>query len=469
MSDKKAKINRRDFAKVAGAAALAGPSLNVLGANERVRVACVGYSDRFRSSLLPCFLQHKQELNFEMVAVADLWKKRLYENAKPELEKKLGHPVATYSSDMDLYERAKDVDAVIISTADFQHAQHAMHAVNAGKDAYCEKPLAEDMYSVNLLKDAVDAKRNAGFAPGSVLQIGSQRRSGAAYHAAKEFLDSGKFGDISYVDLRWNVNQPRRWRRSDKLIASLKEEDIDWKMWLLDRDPDEYKFDPRKYLEFRLFWPFSSGTPGQWMCHQIDTVAWFMGCPYPKSAMSSGGLYQWVDGRQSYDTFTTVLEYGESGVKGKGFQCVFQSHQTNCGGGANPNRESPIEKYFGPNGCIDMGRRMVTNEGVETKKGWEETALPAPKEDVVTSANTGADNLTSNHMRNWMQCVRARKNPNAPIEAGYSHSVALIMANASARTGSRATFDEAKRQVMVGGEVFTGYKSTHDGLFSNWF
>ena len=469
MSEKASKIKRRDFTKIAGAAALAGPSLNVLGANDRVRVACVGYSDRFRSSLLPCFLQHKQELNFEMVAVADLWKKRLYENAKPELEQKLGHAVATYRSDIELYEKAKDVDAVIISTADFQHAQHAMHAVNAGKDAYCEKPLAEDMYSVNLLKDAVDAKRNAGFAPGSVLQIGSQRRSGAAYHAAKEFLDSGKFGDISYVDLRWNVNQPRRWRRSDKLIASLKEEDIDWKMWLLDRDPDEYKFDPRKYLEFRLFWPFSSGTPGQWMCHQIDTVAWFMGCPYPKSAMSSGGLYQWVDGRQSYDTFTTVLEYGESGVKGKGFQCVFQSHQTNCGGGANPNRESPIEKYFGPNGCIDMGRRMVTNEGVETKKGWEETALPAPKEDVVTSANTGADNLTSNHMRNWMQCVRARKNPNAPIEAGYSHSVALIMANASARTGSRATFDEAKRQVMVGGEVFTGYKSTHDGLFSNWF
>ena len=469
MSEKASKIKRRDFTKLAGAAVLAGPSLNVLGANDRVRVACVGYSDRFRGSLLPCFLQHKQELNFEMVAVADLWRKRLYENAKPELEQKLGHAVATYTSDIELYEKAKDVDAVIISTADFQHAQHAMHAVNAGKDAYCEKPLAEDMYSVNLLKDAVDAKRNAGFAPGSVLQIGSQRRSGSAYHAAKEFLDSGKFGDISYVDLRWNVNQPRRWRRSDKLIASLKKEDIDWNMWLLDRDPDEYKFDPRKYLEFRLFWPFSSGTPGQWMCHQIDTVAWFMGCPYPKSAMSSGGLYQWADGRQSYDTFTTVLEYGKSGEKGKGFQCVFQSHQTNCGGGSNPNRESPIEKYFGPNGCIDMGRRMVTNEGVETKKGWEETALPAPKEAVVTSANTGADVLTSNHMRNWMECVRARKNPNAPIEAGYSHSVALIMANASARTGSRATFDEAKRQVMVGGEVFTGYKSTHDGFFSNWF
>ena len=219
MSEKTTKIKRRDFVKLAGAAALAGPSLNVLGANDRVRVACVGYSDRFRHSLLPSFLNHSKELNFDLVAVADLWRKRLYENAQPEIEKKIGHSVTTYTSDVDLYENAKDVDAVIISTADFQHAQHAQHAVVAGKDAYCEKPLAEDMYSVNLLKDAIDEKRNAGFAPGAVLQIGSQRRSGAAYHAAKAFIDSKQFGDISYVDLRWNVNQPTRWRRPEALIA----------------------------------------------------------------------------------------------------------------------------------------------------------------------------------------------------------------------------------------------------------
>ncbi len=472
------ETNRRDFMKIGmGAAAVAAipqmlkaqqaPALAkgaYYRANETVRVACVGYSDRFRGSLLPSFCAAQKDLNFDMVAVADLWKKRLFENAKPEIEKKLGHAVATYRSDVELYEKAKDVDAVIISTADFQHAQHAAHAVLAGKDAYCEKPLAEDMYSANMLKDVVDAKRNAGFAPGAVLQIGSQRRSGKKYHAAKKYINSGAFGDISYVDLRWNVNQPKRWRRPEKLVKSLKLEDIDWNLWLLDRDPAAYAFDPRKYLEFRLFWPFSSGTPGQWMCHQIDTVAWFMDIPYPKSAVSSGGLYQWADGRMSYDTFTTVLEYGESGVKGKGFQCVFQSHQTNCGGGANPNRESPIEKYFGPNGCVDMGKGMVTNEGVEGKK-WEEKPLPAPDEKVVTSANTGADPLTGAHMRNWMECVRSRTNPNAPIEAGYSHSIALIMANAAARTGCKATFCEKSRQVMVNGKPFVGYESTATGGF----
>ncbi len=469
------EMTRREFAKGA-TAGIAGiiasgmaPSLYAAGANNKVRVACVGYSDRFRHTLLPCFLHHNKELNFDMVAVADLWKKRLYEEAKPNIEKAIGHEIEAFGSDVALYD-AKDrlgLDAVIISTADFQHAQHAVHAIEAGCDAFCEKPVAEDMYSANLLLDTVNLKRKAGYAPGSILQVGSQRRSGKKYHAAKEYIASGKFGDISYVNLAWNVNQPRRWRRSEDLVKSLKEGDVNWNMWLLDRDPNEYKFDPRKYLEFRLFWPFSSGIPGQWMCHQIDTVAWFMNQPFPKSVVASGGLYQWVDGRQSYDTFTTVMEYGESGVKGKGFQVMFQSHQHNCGGGVNPNRESPIEKYFGPNGCIDLGAGCVTNEGVENAEPQSES-LPAPKETVVTSANTGGDTLTSAHMRNWMECVRSRKETNAPVEAGYSHSVALIMSNAALRTGMRATFDEKKRQVLAGGKVWTGYKSIHDkflGIF----
>ena len=459
MAEKKTSIKRRDFAKLAGAAALAGPSLNVLGANDRVRVACVGYSDRFRGSLLPTFMAAQKDLNFDMVAVADLWKKRLYENAKPELEKKLGHAIETYTSDMDLYEHGKDIDAVIISTADFQHAQHATHAVNAGKDAYCEKPMAEDMYSANMLKDAVDAKRNAGFAPGAVIQIGSQRRSGAAYHAAKDYIKSGKFGNISFIDLCWNVNQSRRWRRSEQLVASLKKEDIDWNMWLLDRDPDEYQFDPRKYLEFRLFWPFSSGIPGQWMCHQIDTVAWFTGLNYPRKAVASGGTYAWADGRQSYDTFTTILEYGEDNNPGKGFQAVFQSRQTNAARGN-------VEKYYGPGGTIDLIKGVVSNEGVEKAKPHEEK-LTERYEKAETAANTGGDSLTRAHMRNWMECVRSRQNPNAPVEAGYWHTVSLIMANAAMRTGLVGTFDPVKREVLAGGKVFKGYKSTQDGFF-NW-
>jgi hypothetical protein len=75
-------------------------------------------------------------------------------------------------------------------------------------------------------------------------------------------------------------------------------------------------------------------------------------------------------------------------------------------------------------------------------------------EPVVTSANTGGDKLTSNHIRNWMECVRSRKTPNAPVEAGYSHAIATIMANAACRTGQKATFDEKTQEIMVGGKPF---------------
>jgi hypothetical protein len=83
-----------------------------------------------------------------------------------------------------------------------------------------------------------------------------------------------------------------------------------------------------------------------------------------------------------------------------------------------------------------------------------EMSLKKVEEKVETGANTGGDNLTSNHMRNWMECVRSRKETNAPVEAGYSHAIACIMANAAARTGTKVTFDEAKQEVIAGDKVF---------------
>ncbi|MDD2598831.1 MAG: Gfo/Idh/MocA family oxidoreductase [Kiritimatiellae bacterium] len=449
------KLTRRNFAKLASAgasvSALPGilkaqqaPSQNVAGANSRINVACVGFSDRFKGALLPSFLKSKEELNFDIVALADLWSVRR-EEGQAAIESKIGHGIDVYKSDEELYEKAKNVDAVIISTADFQHAMHTVHAVKSGKDSYTEKPLAEDMDAANAVLDAVNEARKANNRGGAIVQIGSQRRSGKAYHIANEYIRSGKFGDITYVDLCWNVNQPQRWRRGD-LPSKLKEADTDWKRWLLDRP--QVKFDPRKYLEFRLFWPYSSGIPGQWMCHQIDTVSWFTGFDYPRWAMAGGGIYAWKDGRQSADTFTTIFEYGPDDDQNKGFQVVFSSRQHNSARGN-------VEKYHSKIGTIDLIKGTVSNEGVERAK--LETTKLSESEAASTAADTGAGNMEIDHMRNWMECVRSRKQPNAPVEAGYSHAVALVMSNASMREGMRAAFDKATRQVMVGGKPFKGF------------
>ncbi|HVS97923.1 MAG TPA: Gfo/Idh/MocA family oxidoreductase [Puia sp.] len=445
---------RREFIRKASTAgmvaytgALGFPSSSyrrILGANDRVRVGVVGFSDRHRSSHVPCFMNHYKELNFDVVAVSDIWNKRREQGAALWKDK-MQHDIVACRNNEELYSK-KLVDAVFVSTADFQHARHAIEAVNAGCDAYVEKPFAETMEDNRAALKAIKATDR-------IVQIGSQRRSGANYHAANEFIRSGKFGPITMVELTWNVNQPGRWRRP-ALVGQLKEEDTDWNRWLLNRPRDT--FDPRKYLEFRLFWPYSSGLPGQWMSHQIDTVHWFSGLKHPRSVVANGGIYVWKDGRKNWDTITAVFDYGPEDDPSSGFQVTFASRMHN-------GDEKPAEIYYSNGGELNLITNKVSPTGGLTKHFADEmhmqpNLLPelslSEVEPVVASANTGGDRLTSNHIRNWMECIRSRKTPNAPVEAGYSHSIANIMTNAAVHTGHKAYFDEKTQEVMAGGKVF---------------
>ena len=443
---------RRDFIKktALGTAGLAvGLSAksysNIIGANDRVNVGIVGFSNRARGSLIPSFLQLQDRTNFKIVAVSDIWNRRRDE-CVAYMKEKTGNGINTARNNEELYEK-EELDAVIISTADFQHALHAKQAVEAGMDVYCEKPFAETMEdNRSALKAVMDS--------GKIVQIGSQRRSGRNYHAAEDYIKSGKFGDIVMVEMTWNVNQPGRWRRPD-LVSSIKKEDTDWMRYLMNRPYEDW--DPRKYLEYRLFWPYSSGIPGQWMSHQIDTVHWFSGYDHPRSVAANGGIYLWKDGRTNYDTMTAVFDYGPSDNKNEGFQVVYSSRFTNSAGGVK-------EIYYSNGGTLNLSTNMVTPEGGLSERHASamdmepnqlpETSLTEQQVSVVTNADTGVDNMTSAHMLNWMESVRERKQPHADVRAGYNHSVANIMVTAALRTGEYVTFDEESQEVLAGGKVF---------------
>ena len=448
-------MDRRDFLKKAGFATAAGIMIGgkgmsaasykrIIGANDRVNVGIIGYSDRFKGSLLPAFQANCAKQNFDIVGVSDLWRLRR-EEAKATLEARLGHKVKTYLNNDQLYEN-KNIDAVIISTADFQHALHVAEAAENGKDAYVEKPFAETMADARKAKAAIEKA-------GTIVQVGSQRRSTPNYHAANDYIRSGKFGDIVMVEMTWNVNQPGRWRRPGD-VARLRREDIDWNRYLMNRPWQD--FDPRKYLEFRLFWPFSSGIPGQWMAHQIDTVHWFTGYNYPRSVAANGGIYLWNDGRTNYDTMTAVLDYGPADNPNKGFQVLYSSRFTNSAGGTK-------EIYYSNGGELNLDTNMVTENGYLTEgnaaaMGMKENKLErfslADNIKINTDANTGGDPMTTLHMLNWMECVRSRKQPNANYMAGYYHSIACIMVTAALRTHEFTVFDPATQEVMAGGKVF---------------
>lgn len=444
--------SRRDFIKktAVGTAGLAmGFSAqsyaNILGANDRVRVGIVGFSNRVKGSLIPAFLSNNEKMNFEINGVSDIWNRRR-EEGQAYIKEKTGKTVKTYRNNEELYED-NQVDAVIISTADFQHALHAVEAAAAKKDAYVEKPFAESMEDA---RKALKAVKEAGI----IVQIGSQRRSGKNYHAANEYIKSGKFGNIVMVEMTWNVNQPGRWRLPH-LTSTIKESDTDWKRYLMNRPYEPW--DPRKYCEYRLFWPYSSGIPGQWMSHQIDTVHWFTNLPHPRSVAANGGIYMWKDGRRNFDTMTAVFDYGPLDDPSSGFQVVYSSRFSNSAGGTK-------EIYYSNGGELNLSTNKVTPNGGLTERRAEDMNMKAnllPEYDltdsevqVVTSADTGADDMTTLHMLNWMECVRSRKTPNAPVEAGYNHSIANIMTTAALRTGQFVTFNEKTQEVMAGDKVF---------------
>lgn len=421
----------------------------IIGANDRVRVGVVGFSDRHKSSHVPSFMNHYKELNFDVVAVSDIWNKRREEGAAL-WKGKMGHDIVACRNNEEMYDK-KLVDAVFVSTADFQHALHAAEAVKAGCDVYCEKPFAETMEDNRNAYKAIKASDR-------IVQIGSQRRSGNNYQVAEQYIKSGQFGAITMVELTWNVNQPMRWRRPDA-VAQLKESDTDWKRYLMNRPYEA--FDARKYLEYRLFWPYSSGLPGQWMSHQIDTVHWFSGIQHPRSVVANGGIYMWKDGRKNWDTINAAFDYGPNNDPTSGFQVTFGSRMHN-------GDEKPAEIYYSNGGQLNLNTNTVSSIGGLTEKyaaaaGMKSFLLPESSlsvvEPLVVSANTGGDKLTSNHIRNWMECVRSRKQPNAPVEAGYSHSIATIMTNAAVITGQKATFDEKTQEIMVGGKPFEPFKS----------
>ena len=413
----------------------------ILGANDRVRVGIVGYSDRFRGALSPAFLSLAKEQNFEFVAVSDIWNMR--RDSAVAFYKEKGINIKAYRNNEELY-NAKDTDAVMISTADFQHANHCKEAVEAGRDAYCEKPFAESMADARAAKQAVEKT-------GKIVQIGSQRRSTPNYIAANEYIKSGKFGQIVMVEMTWNVNQPGRWRRPTD-VPKLREADTDWTRYQMNRP--KAAFDPRKYLEFRLFWPYSSGIPGQWMAHQIDTVHWFTNIPHPRTVAANGGIYLWKDGRSNFDTMTAVMEYVNP-TDNTAFQVVYSSRFTNSAGGVK-------ELYYSNGGMMNLDTNKITSEGgMEEREakamGLKANLLPSfdlPGARVETAANTGGDPQTVAHVKNWMECVRSRKQPNANVVAGYNHSIATIMCTAALRTGEKASFDEARQEVLAGGKVF---------------
>ena len=407
-------MKRREWLSTCGKAAFAlglGPLIlteRAKGANDRIQIGIIGAGAR-GTDLMREVHQFGKDLNAEIVAICDVWRRNL-ERAANLVKEWYGREPLKFIAHEDLL-ASKEVDAVIIATADFQHARHLIDAMKAGKDAYCEKPMANDLDEAN---ECLRVWRQTN----RIVQIGTQRRSDGRFAAAAELVQGGILGTITRVECNFHYFGPR-WRRpNDVKEAAADPSQIDWNRFLM-RKPRR-PFDPHRFVEWRLYRDYSSGLIDQWMSHLIDVVHWFTGEQFPKSVVAHGGVFLWKDGRENEDVVMVVLEYP------KGFLCHFYASLTNSAGG-------PEIVVRGTNGSFDSRSWTISGEGGGENRIKEAIKIQ-PKPSVP-------------HMRNWLECLRSRQQPNATVEHGYQHSIACIMAAQALWTGRKVTFDQHKQKI----------------------
>lgn len=425
------KVNRRTFlASGTGgvaAAALAMPSRSyarVIGANDRINIGVIGCGNR-SGDLMNAMTGFMKEENFTFTALCDVWKPAL-ERRSDWVKEKTGKAPITFSRYQKLLE-LDEVDAVMITTPDHGHSPILIAASNAGKDVFCEKPMAMNMKEA---RGAVDAVRSNK----TICQIGTQRRSHGRFITAARYIQQGNLGKVISVDLKWNDNGPR-W---DRNFDDVRREDVDWEGYLM--HTTKYPFHPRRYRCWHLYRDYSIGTIGLLGAHLTDLVTWFLKAPHPESAVAFGDRLVWKN-REHYDTIIATYKY-------PGF-IVTCEHRL----GNNSMRSESM--FFGTQGILTS--EMISSEGSVDPKRLEPTGQiystsplsqksedGKPKEIQIETDPSGMD-----HNLNWIHAMRDRKDPNATVEDGYSHSLIAMMGHFAADYGKRMVYDSENREITV--------------------
>ncbi|WP_114205552.1 Gfo/Idh/MocA family protein [Acidisarcina polymorpha] len=468
--DEAGQIDRRTLLKSAGGALMAAcmdarSYARILGANDRIRLGQLGCGDRSEGHVHMVQLAAKQ-MPVETVAVCDLWT-LARERRAAQVKKAFLQEPASYKYSEEMLGR-KDLDGVMIATGDHQHAKLCIEVVQAGKDCYVEKPFANVLAEAKNARDAVKASKQ-------IVQMGTQHRSQPYMLAVRDILRSGKIGDIVQIEQEWNVNE-ERWRfvgvdtgispemLMDKKMewkswlygrpSQLREEDTDWKRWLLGK-PDR-PFDPHVYLEFRLYKDFSSGIFDQWLSHGCDLVHLWTDQTHPVSAVANGGTFIWKDGRENPDTCVAAVTYPN------GF---LYTYKTTFG-----NSYRSFSRILGRNGTIENYGGEGASLFVTTQEGgrrefdpWESGPVYTPKslpmplgEGAETlqvpgappATSLGPDDDDAGHLVNWLEAMQARKQPNATVDHGFSHSIVCMMAAQSYWSGKRLYWDALREEIV---------------------
>jgi len=380
--------NRRSFIIASGMTALA--STRVLGANEALRVGVIGAGGRMGDLLDAA----DKVGGYQIAAVSDVYGPRIDAVKK----RPSGTAATTHADYRELLQQP--LDAVFIASPDHWHVQMAADALAAGKDVYLEKPVTHTVEEGAKLVHAVRSTKR-------ILQCGMQQRSWSHFRDAVDLIQGGSLGRVPQVRTYWWQNYGT-W----KALKPVDTQALDWKSWL--GNAPEQPFSAEKFYRWRWYWNFGGGAMTDLMTHWIDVVHWAMKADTPRDVHMLGDKYifeQW----ECPDTVQALLRY-------PGFDVVYEGMM------ASSIDDGGLE-FRGTEATLKISRSgfAVHHEGASGK------ANP------VVRAESFQDG-TIDHMQNFLDCVKSRKEPNAPVETGVAAARAGQIANLAYGRGGQVSW-----------------------------
>jgi len=381
---------RRSFLVASGLTALA--STKAFGANERLRVGIIGAGGRMRDLMNAA---DSSGVPWEIVSVSDVYTPR-----RDEVKARANAANATTHVDYREVLDDTTVDAVFIATPDHWHVPVAAAALGAGKDVYLEKPVTHTLEEGAVLLKAVRSNKQ-------ILQCGMQQRSWTHFRNAVDLIQGGALGKVPQVRTYWWQNYGFSWVPKPVDTAQ-----FDWKQWLGGAPDQPFTLD--KFFRWRWYWNFGGGAMTDLFTHWIDVVHWAMKADEPSTALMLGDKYVYKEW-DCPDTIQAAFRY-------PGFDVVYEGMM------ASSIDDGGLE-FRGTEATLKLNRSGMTifHEGVKGDRN------PILKEESFEDGTTP-------HMRNFLDCIKTRQQPNAPVETGIAAARAGHIGNLAYHHGGKTVW-----------------------------
>jgi predicted dehydrogenase len=454
--------NRRTFLKASAATSAmlaATTARSAFAANDKIQMAIIGTGNR-GGRVFDSLARHE---DCKFLAAAEVNQARLSQWMTPARQTFALQTVGDYRKILD----RKDIDAVLIATPDFSHSHIMVDAISAGKDVYVEKPASNTVPRINAMVDAYKKGKQ-------VVQVGTHQRSWDHFIEAKKIVDSGVLGTISHV----TILQPGSYSRPKEAEQPVPE-GLNWDLWQGDAPKRPYK--PSR-LGFRAWYEYGSGMVGDWGAHHVDVGLWFMNADgkAPLVTFANGARFTVPDAdpEQVPDTFSISWKFDNfmmtfanavpataDGIEAWGNYFIGSRgwlHVDRQGWQTGP-QTAPVQRKQGPPppptaGGVTLGAGGVSiapggrgGGGGRGAGGGGGAAGPPVEAKMYINPRGGVeeDYPLDVHTRNFLDCVKSRQKPVAPMEIGYSSALPCLIALESMQLGKPLGWDSEKRMTKA--------------------